>query len=409
MDFVCRIGTPDGMVVEQQHRATDEHTLRKELERRGLHVFAVRPAGALGRFSLSSLGLPAFKRKKRPLNTEEFLIFNQELAALLQAGLPLLQALDLMLERMKNPDFRPVLEDIRDQVKSGEDLSTAFESYGEMFPRLYPSTLKAGEKSGELESVIRRFIRYLQLITQARGKVVSALVYPSVLVVLSLGMLTVMGLFVVPKFTSFYAELDADLPFLTQVTLGIIGFVRGNLLLIVGALIAGYAFYRTWSRTETGAVAIDRFKLQVPLFGGIFQRFGLSEFSRSLATLLTGGIPLVPASEIAVGGVSNAYLRRQLQPTIQKVREGQPFHKALEESGIFTDMSVDMIKVGEATGALDEMLINVSDFLDQQVENRTQRLLSMVEPVMLVIMGLIIGILLVSIYLPLFSVLTQVQ
>ena len=409
MDFICRLGAPNGMVVEQQHQAADEHSLRSELERRGYYIFAVRPAGGMGRFSLSNLGLPTLGRKKKVLSTEEFLIFNQELAALLHAGLPLLQALDLMLERMKNPNFRPVLEDIRNRVKSGEDMSTAFEAYGDTFPRLYPSTLKAGEKSGELEKVIRRFIRYLQLVTEARRKVTSALVYPAVLIALSLLMLTVMALFVVPKFTAFYAELDAELPLLTRFTLGSIAIVRSNWLIILVALVTGYVFFRSWRQTNVGMVAVDRFKLRLPILGGIFQRFGLAEFCRSLSTLLTGGIPLVPASEIAVNGISNAYLRQQLLPTIQKVREGQPFYKAMEESTVFTEMAVNMIKVGEATGALDEMLGSVADFLDQQVETRTQRLLSLVEPVMLVIMGLIIGILLISVYLPLFSVITQVQ
>jgi type IV pilus assembly protein PilC len=408
MEFLCRLGTPDGLVVQQEHQAADEHSLRRDLEKRGYHIFSVRPAGLLSRFSIPGGGFRLSKRKKR-LKTEDFLVFNQEMASLLHAGLPLMQALELMLERMKNPDFRPVLEDIRNRVKSGEDLSSAFEAHGDMFPRLYPSTLKAGEKSGELESVIRRFIRYLQLVSEARRKVTSALIYPAVLVALSLIMLSVMALVVVPKFTSFYDELNAELPLLTRMMLGVIDTVRSNWVLILGGLGGGWVFYRRWSKTNVGRIAVDRFTLQLPIVGSIFHRFGLAEFSRSLATLLSGGIPLVPASEIAVNGISNAYLRDKLQPTIQKVREGESFHQALEESGIFTDMAVDMIKVGEATGALDEMLGSVADFLDQQVETRTQRLLSLVEPVMLVIMGLIIGILLVSIYLPLFSVMTQLQ
>jgi type IV pilus assembly protein PilC len=408
MDYRCRLGTPDGLVVEQEHHATDEMSLRRDLEQKGYHIFSVQPAGFLSRFSVPGGGFRMRKRTKR-VKTEAFLIFNQEMASLLHAGLPLLQALELMLERMKDPDFRPVLEDIRNRVKAGEDLSAAFEAHGDIFPRLYPSTLKAGEKSGELESVIRRFIRYLQLIGDARRKVTSALIYPAVLIVLSLIMLSVMALVVVPKFTSFYDELNAELPLLTRIMLGIIDTIRGNWILILGGLVGGWLFYRRWSRTQGGMIAIHRFMLELPIVGSIFHRFGLAEFSRSLSTLLSGGIPLVPASEIAVNGISNAYLRSQLQPTIQKVREGEPFHQALEESEIFTDMAVDMIKVGEATGALDEMLSNVADFLDQQVETRTQRLLSLVEPVMLVIMGLIIGILLVSIYLPLFSVMTQLQ
>ena len=361
-----------------------------------------------GQGSLSALKLPSFRRRSKKIPISDFLVFNQELAALLKAGLPLMQALDLKLERMSDPRLKPVLTDIRDRVRSGEDLSEAFEHYGDMFPRLYPATLKAGERSGELESVLRRFIRYLALVSEARRKVTGALVYPSVLIATSFAMILVMALYVVPRFTSFYRDLNATLPLITRITLGFASTVRQNWWLILLAIVVGTFLFTRWKNTESGRIAFDRMKLKIPLVGDLLHRFGLSELSRSLATLLYGGIPLVPASEIAVGGVGNAYLRTQLEPTIALVRQGQPFHVALEESGVFTDMAIDMVKVGEATGALDEMLNSVSDFLDQQVEHRVARLLSLVEPILLVIMGVIILILLISIYLPMFGLLGQV-
>jgi type IV pilus assembly protein PilC len=341
----------------------------------------------------------------------EFLVFNQELAALLKAGLPLLQALELMLERMANANFKAVLIEVRDRVKSGEDLSEAFAAYGDIFPRLYPSALKAGERSGELELVIRRFIRYMKLVLDARKRVISALIYPAVLVGLSIAMIAVMAIYVVPKFQVFFNDLGADLPLITRVTLGISAaasarpFILWNWVWALIAIAFGAVALRRYGRTAEGRVAIDRQKLRVPFLGPVLHRFALSEFSRALSTLLSGGIPLVPAFEIAVSSVGNAHVRAKLEPTIQMVREGKPFHAALEESAIFTDMAVDMVKVGEATGSLDEMLGNVSDLLDEQVEARMARLLSLVEPMMLVFMGLIIGLLLVSIYLPMYSVL----
>lgn len=404
MLFVCRLGTPDGRIVEQRHQGTDPRSLRSELEQRGYHVFEVTRPGGFSKLSLSSLR-PGGKK----ISNEAFLLFNQELAALLRAGLPLLQSLDLMLERMESPNFRPILEDIRDRLKAGENLSDSFSSYGETFPRLYASSLKAGERSGDMEGVIRRFVRYLQLVTSARKKVASALVYPAVLVGLSIAMLTVMGLFVVPKFTTFYKDMNADLPALTRMTLGTAAFFRKNWLPIFGSLAVGFVAFRQWRRTDLGAVAFDRFRLSVPLMGPILHRFGLAEFSRSLATLLGGGIPLVPALEIAVDGVGNAYMRQRLKPGIDLVRQGEAFHTALERSNIFTSIAVDMVKVGEATGALDEMLTSVADFLDEQVETRAQRLLSLVEPILLVVMALIIAVLLISIYLPMFSIITQIQ
>lgn len=402
MQFICRIGTPDGRVLEEVFTASDEMALRSDLGKRGYHLFEVKRRGAA-----PGLGVPALLRggRRRSIPVQEFLVFNQELASLLKAGLPLLQALDLMLERMQNQTFRAVLTEVRDKVKSGTDLSDAFAEHGDLFPRLYPSSLKAGEKSGELEAVIRRFVRYMKLVLDARRRVISALTYPAVLVCLSIAMIAVMTIYVVPRFMGFFTELDADLPLITQVVLSISNFMSANWVLMLAALVAGVFALRSWGRTEPGRLAIDRVKLRLPVLGGILQRFAQSEFSRSLATLLSGGIPLVPSFEIAISSVGNAYVRSRLEPTVQMVREGKPFHDALENSEIFTEMAIDMIKVGEATGSLDEMLNSVSDFLDEQVETRMQRLLSLVEPMMLVFMGIIIAILLISIYLPMYSML----
>jgi type IV pilus assembly protein PilC len=400
MQFICRVGTQDGRVLEEVFTASDETALRSDLGKLGYHLFEVRRRGA------PKLALPGLGRGgRRRIPVQDFVIFNQELAALLKAGLPLLQTLDLMLERMHHPAFKAVLTDVRDRVKSGEDLSEAFAAHGDLFPRLYPSSLKAGEKSGELEQVIRRFIRYMKLVLDARRRVVSALIYPAVLVCLSIGMIAIMAIYVVPKFMSFFTELGTDLPFLTQVVLAISTFASQNWPVILIGLVVGGLALRSWGNTETGRLTLDRLKLRLPFLGPVLHRFAMSEFCRSLGTLLAGGIPLVPAFEIATQSVGNAFVRSKVEPTIQLVREGKPFYSALEVSDIFTDMSIDMVKVGEATGSLDDMLGSVSDFLDEQVETRMQRLLSLVEPMMLVFMGAIIAILLISIYLPMFSML----
>lgn len=395
------MGSPDGRVFEEVHAGRDEATLKGELSRRGLHVFEVRRRGLPLRRGMPTLG------RARRIPPVVFLIFNQELAALLRAGLPLLQALDLMLERLRDPHFRSVLTDIRDRVKSGQDLSEAFAAYGHLFPSLYPSTLKAGERTGELEAVIRRFIRYMKLVLEARKKVISALVYPSVLIGLSIAMILVMTTYVVPKFTSFFADLDIELPLVTRMVLVVSGFLTNYWLAIVMSLVAGVWALRRWKATPGGRQTVDRWKLGVPLVGGVFKRFALSEFTRSLSTLLSGGIPLVQALEISVSSVGNAWVRKVLTPTIQQVREGQAFYAALETTDIFEPLEVDMVKVGEATGSLDVMLASVSEFLDEQVETRMSRLLQLVEPLMLVFMGIIVATLLVSIYMPLFSSLAR--
>ena len=399
MQFLCRVGTPDGRVLEEVLTASDESSLRSELAKRGLHVFEVRRRGVP-----RGLSAPGSRRRKR-VPAEEFMVFNQELAALLKAGLPLLQALDLLLERMANQHFRGALTEIRDRVKSGEDLSDAFAAYGDLFPRLYPATLKAGERSGELELVVRRFLRYMKLVMDARRRVVSALIYPAVLVCLSIVMIIIMAIYVVPKFMVFFENLEVELPLITRMVLAVSLFANRNwpilLVLVLGAVFS----FRAWKKTDSGGLAVDRFRLRLPFLGPVLHRFAQAEFCRSLSTLLSGGIPLVPAFEIAAASVGNLWVRGKLDPTIQMVREGKPFHGALETSGMFTDMSIDMIKVGEATGSLDEMLGSVADFMDEQIETRMQRILSLIEPMMLVFMGIMIAIILVSIYLPMFSML----
>ncbi len=401
MQFIARVGTADGRVLEETHSSADETSLRRELEKRGLHVFELRRRGLGG-----GLALPGRGGGKR-VDAHDFVAFNQELAALLKAGLPLLQALDLMVDRMDQGTFRAILEDIRGRVRTGEDLSSAFGAHRDRFPRLYPSILKAGERSGELEAVIRRFVRYEKLVLDARKRVVSALVYPTVLICVSIAMILVMMVYVVPKFQEFFASSNVELPLITRVLIGFGSTVQSHWLIILAALAtAGTLFWR-WKATVAGRRTLDRMRLTLPFVGPVLHRFSLSEFCRSLATLLSGGMPLVPSLEIAVAAVGNAHIRERLEPTIQEVREGEAFYETLERSGVFTELAVDMVQVGEATGALDEMLSNISDFLDEQVETRLARILTLIEPLMLVFMGIVIGVILVSLYLPLFSALSQ--
>ncbi len=407
MEFVCHVGSADGRVSKLVRTARDERALREELEREGLHVFGVERSVPLPsvRGVLGALGFSG--RKKIALKTLQ--VFNQELAALLKAGLPLLQALNLMLERMKDPVLREVLTQVRDRVRSGVELSDAFAEFGDLFPPLYASTLKAGERTGELEVVIRRFIRYLRLVIEARKRVFSALIYPSVLVGLSILMLMVMAIYVMPRFREFYGAMELELPALTRITVGTSVFLRDNLLLIAAGLAVLGGIFSRWRRTAAGRLAVDRAKLRAPLFGAILQRFSVAEFCRSLATLLAGGLPLVPALQISTRAVGNAWIQRQLEPAAGRVTEGGSLYQALEQTGVFEDFAIDMVKVGEATGALDGMLGSISDFIDEEVETRMQRILSLIEPLMLIFMGIMVATLLLSVYLPMFSALGKMQ
>ncbi len=402
MQYLCRVGTPEGRVLEEVHEAASESALRAELERRGLHLFEAKARG------LAGLRLPRFGRRRK-IPIRPLLVFNQELAALLRSGLPLLPALELVLERQQDPTFRQVLSQVRDKVKSGEHLSTAFEEHVELLPPLYPPSLRAGERSGELEGVIRRFIRYQRLLLDARKRVVSALIYPAALVGLSIALIAVMMVYVLPKFTEFFSALKVELPLITRLTMGAAIFVRDNFLLLVGGAAAGGFLIYQFAQSEAGQLAVSRLKLRLPLLGAIFHRMALSEFCRSLSTLLAGGIPVVSSLEISIRAVGNPFMRKRLAPIVQGVREGKSLAANLEETGVVEAIVVDMVKTGETTGGLDSMLSELSDFLDEEVETRLQRILSLLEPVMMMLMGIIVATLLVSVYLPIFSLLGQVQ
>ena len=404
MQFICKLGTPTGQVIEEVMEAHDETTLKKDLSNQGYHLFEIRRRGLMGRLRLPSLGA-----RNQKISPRDLMIFNQELAALLRSGLPMLQALELMLSRQRNPVFKQILTQVRDQVRSGEDLSTAIAAYGDRFPGLYPATLKAGERSGEMEQVIRRFVRHLKLELETRKRVTSAMVYPAALVGLSLGLIAVMTVFVLPNFTDFFSTLNVDLPMVTKITMGFSLFVKEHIVAILIVLVVGTVAFLQYARSETGRLTLSRLLLQIPFLGDLFHRLALSEFCRSLSTLLAGGIPLVSSMEVSVKAVSNVHLRGQLAPTTDSVREGKALAATLESTGAVPEILVDMVEVGEATGSLDVMLSDVSDFLDEEVETRLQRVLSLLEPVMLVLMGIIIATLLISVYLPLFSLLGSVE
>ena len=391
--FTVRVGTPEGDIIERQVQAHSARAAQEELRRQGMYVFEAKR----GAFTLREL-LPT----RRGISTERFLLFNQELLALVKAGLPIIQSLDIMLERQKNPAFRDVLADIRDKIKSGSALSDAFASYGDLFPPIYSTSLRAGERSGDLEGVLRRFLRYQKMIVNLRKRVFGAMIYPVILVVLSSAMVFIMLTVVIPKFTEFFAGFDAELPAFTRMMIAVAMFLRHNLLLVFGGAGALIFLFRKYINTA-GRMLWDRFKLRVPLVGGIFHRFAILQFTQSLGTLLAGGTPMVPALEIASQSITNQSVSSKVFGIIQNVREGEPLWRSLEATGAISDLAVEMIKVGESTGALTEMLGNVSEFYDEEIEARLSRMVAAIEPLILVFMGLVIAVLLYAFYLPLFQ------
>jgi type IV pilus assembly protein PilC len=392
-EFIVRVGTPEGEIIEREVRAASARAAQEELQRQGLHVFEARRGAINVRDYVPRFG--------RIISTEHFLLFNQELLALVRAGLPIVQSFDIMLERQKNLRFREVLSDIRDKLKSGIALSDAFASYGELFPPIYSTSLRAGERSGDLEGVLRRFLKYQKMIVGLKKRVASALVYPAVLVLLSSAMIFVMMTYVIPKFAEFFEGFGADLPWFTQLMINFATRLRDNVVLtVLSMMVIAFLFHR-WINTQ-GRMIWDRFKLRIPLVGGVLHRFALMQFTQSLGTLLAGGTPMVPAIEIASQSITNQLVSTKIFGIVQNVREGEPLWRSLDATGVVSDLAVEMIKVGESTGALTEMLANVSEFYDEEIEARLSRLVSALEPIILVVMGGVIAVLLYAFYLPLF-------
>lgn len=399
--FSIKAGWPDGSVGEQSILAPDSKAARDEIERRGGHVFEVRRHG---------LVLPGGRSgKKGRVKMADFLVFNQEMIALLKAGLPVVRSFEILLERQESPALRAVLADVKDRVNSGASMSEAFAEQGDIFPRLYWTSLKAGEKSGEIEAVLRRYLKYQKTVIAISRKVVSTLVYPAILMFLSAVLIGVLMTVVIPKFQDFFADFNADLPLLTVIVVGIAAFLRDNILwLLPAVLIGGWLAWR-WVRTPAGREWSDRALLKLPFLGGLFQRFAITQFTRSLATLLGGGTPLVPSLENAGEAISNRHIAKRVREVVPKVREGGELWAALESTGIFTNLTIEMIKVGETSGALEEMLSAVSDFYDEEIDVLLARVITLVEPAILVFMGGIIITILLSVYLPIFKIMSQIK
>ena len=399
MEFRCRLGTPGGEIIEGVYIADSEARLRREFEEKGLYVLAIQQAG---RRALAGFHLPAMPRRRK-VSSREFLVFNQELATLLKAGMPLVQSLDILRQRIASPVFKGVLDDVFERVRAGSALSEAFEAHQGMFPGVYTASLLAGEKSGNLEQVLRRYVAYVKVISSVRRKTISALVYPAILVALSLVVVTIIVVKVVPEFGNFYNQFGKELPLSTRFIVAVSKFVTSYFVLILAAIALAVFSFWGWLKQPGQKRRLDRLLLRIPMIGPIAQKFSTSQGARTLATLLGGGIPLVNALEVTSRSLANQHMAAQLNHAAQQVREGRSLAGTLQESGSFSDVAIKMVEVGESTGALQEMLNSLADFYDEEIDTNLSRFVTVIEPLLLVIMGIVIAGLLLSLYLPLFS------
>ncbi len=394
-EFVCRVADANGHVFSHVEAAGTHQEARQKLADRGFYVYSVQPRNSLisGFFGV---------RKERKIGGNDFLILNQQFNTLIKAGLPILRALDLLATRATAPKLRPILTQIRDRVREGKSLSEAVDESG-VFSKVYSTAILAGEKSGNLSGVLEYYIAYQRVSTGVKKKILASLVYPVLLVFVAIVIVSYLVTAVIPKFALLYRDLGVELPGPTKLLIAITVDYRYVILSMMAAAILGIVSLFFWSRSEEGGVAFDRLKFRIPIVGDTMLKFQVSQFCRTLSTLLTGGTPLVAALQTASDSITSKLLRGTVVRSTQMVREGESLHGALQSTEVMPDMALDMIEVGESSGALSPMLNSVAEFYEEEVSVRLGALVSLIEPILLVFMGALVAFILISLYLPIFS------
>src|SRR6185437_11646523 len=395
-EFVLKYADPRGSVRQQIAIATTEKELRDRYTQQGFLIYSIKPRGEIAGIQ-TGMGRPSKK-----INLEKFLIFNQQFVTLIRAGLPILKSLDLLADRLTDAKLGPHIRAVRDAVRNGTILSEAFKAEG-VFPPIYVTSVLAGEKSGALGEVLDRYITYQKLSLAVRKKLLLSLVYPSLLIVLVICLMVFLITYVVPNFAELYHSMSAQLPRATMILIAIGTTARNYILAGVGGVALLIVALVFWAKTETGRLRVERFRLHTPVIGEIWIKFQVAQFSRVLGTLLIGGIPLLPALETASNSLGARILQKALATASQKVREGKTLSGSLDATGIFPDLSIDMMEVGESTGALPAMLNSVAEFYEDDVNTRMSAALSLIEPAIMIAMGCFVTFVLVALYLPIFS------
>jgi type IV pilus assembly protein PilC len=392
-EFVLKYADGRGQIHQQVASAGSEKELRDRYSQQGFLIYSVNPR-------VTALVGSGPRRKK--VNLEKFLIFNQQFVTLIRAGLPILKSLDLLADRLTDPKLGPHIQAVRDEVRNGALLSDAFRQQG-VFPRIYATSVLAGEKSGSLTEVLDRYIGYQKTSLAVRKKVMVSLMYPCVLLVLVTILMVFLVTYVVPTFATLYSSMQAKLPAMTVALIAIGTTARAYIVAFAAVLVTGILFFRWWSRRESARGAIDRVRMRIPIAGEIWLKYQVAQLSRILSTLLTGGIPLVQAMETAADSLGTPLLRGAIERAGKSVREGQSLSTSLKASKLFPGLAIDMIEVGESTGALPAMLNSVAEFFEDDVNTRMAATLSLVEPAIMIFMGMFVAFVLISLYLPIFS------
>ena len=393
-EFLVKMADERGHVLQQVESGISEQEIRERFVQQGFMVYSVKTRRGL-------LPVGGASRKKI-LKADQFVIFNQQFLTLIKAGLPILKSLNILSKRQKNLRFKAILENVQERVKSGELLSQAFESQGAA-SKIYTTTLLAGERSGNLEEVLGRYISFQRITVSFRKKLIASLWYPALLICALTVMLTFLMTYVVPQFADLYNSLNAKLPEITIFMLGIGHGIRTYYPVILGSLLAVVIIITLWVRSDRGAKTLDALRYKLPLFGEIWMKYQIAMFSRTLSTLLSGGLPLVPSLETASQSINSFKIASNVGYASNRVREGRALSFSLEETKFFPDLALEMIEVGESTGALPAMLNSVAEFYEEDVQNSLTTAMQLVEPIILIFMGITVAVVLLSLYLPIFS------
>jgi type IV pilus assembly protein PilC len=394
--FAYRVARPDGSTLDGQIEAEDEPSVRARLEGQGLLIFQLRRRGR-------SAPVPAKSWSFGRLPLGEFLVFNQELLALIKSGLPVLRVWDLLIERARHAGFQSALRNVREDIRGGSSASDALAKHPGYFAELYIATVKAGEQSGNLAEVLQRYIAYLKLMIGLRQKAVKALSYPAFLVLIGIGVIGFLLAFVMPTFVSVYGESAHTLPLATQMLLDVVHHVETHIVFATGVVVGLFIALRAYYATPAGHLVIDRIMLRLPILGGISAKHNTVQLTRTLGTVLSGGTPLVDALHIARGALSNAWLSQGLAGAVQDIREGSTLATALDRPGVLPKLAIEMLSVGEETGSLDSMLRDVAEFYEADLDTRLTQLTTWIEPMLLLVMGFLVGGIVIVMYLPVFQ------
>jgi type IV pilus assembly protein PilC len=400
-EWTLKYADARGAIHQQVAEASSEKELRDRFSQQGFLIYSIKPR-------IEGKGAISTRPSGKKINVEKFLIFNQQFVTLIRAGLPILKALDLLTERLTDPKLSKYINGVREEIRNGALLSDAFAKQG-VFPPIYVTSVLAGERSGSLGEVLERFITYQKLSLSVRKKLLVSLLYPAVLVFLVVCLIVFLVTYVVPNFAVLYATMDAQLPAPTRVLIAIGTTARNYVLIGFAGLVGAILGFRYWARTPSGGERVDRFLLKIPVAGEVWLKYQVAQFSRVLGTLLIGGIPLLQALDTAADSLGTQVLKKVLASAVKLVREGQALSQSLRKTKIFPSLSLDMIEVGESTGALPQMLTSVAEFYEDDVSNSVTAALSLIEPVIMIVMGIFVAFVLISLYLPIFSLADSVH